>query len=212
MIASRFSSVLSVILLSVAAIFSASASAQGAPQGKFVEVKPPQPTEPGKIEVLEFFSYGCPHCAVLEPMMAEWAKRQPADVAVRQVPVAFNAGMKPLQQLYYSLEAMNRLDLHPKVFAAIHQEKKKLFTKPAILDWVASQGVDRAKFDALFDSFGVQSKIQRANQLVQSYKIDGTPTLAVGGQYLTSPSNAGGYLESVLEADALVKRIQATKK
>lgn len=212
MIASRFSSVLSVILLSVAAIFSVSASAQGAPQGKFVEVKPPQPTEPGKIEVLEFFSYGCPHCAVLEPMMAEWAKRQPADVAVRQVPVAFNAGMKPLQQLYYSLEAMNRLDLHPKVFAAIHQEKKKLFTKPAILDWVASQGVDRAKFDALFDSFGVQSKIQRANQLVQSYKIDGTPTLAVGGQYLTSPSNAGGYLESVLEADALVKRIQATKK
>ena len=212
MIASRFSSVLSVILLSVAAIFSVSASAQGAPQGKFVEVKPPQPTEPGKIEVLEFFSYGCPHCAVLEPMMAEWAKRQPADVAVRQVPVAFNAGMKPLLQLYYSLEAMNRLDLHPKVFAAIHQEKKKLFTKPAILDWVASQGVDRAKFDALFDSFGVQSKIQRANQLVQSYKIDGTPTLAVGGQYLTSPSNAGGYLESVLEADALVKRIQATKK
>ncbi len=212
MIASRFSSVLSAVLLSVATLFSVSASAQGAPQGKFVEVKPPQPTEPGKIEVLEFFSYGCPHCAVLEPMMAEWTKRQPADVAVRQVPVAFNAGMKPLQQLYYSLEAMNRLDLHPKVFAAIHQEKKKLFTKPAILDWVASQGVDRAKFDGLFDSFGVQSKIQRANQLVQSYKIDGTPTLAVGGQYLTSPSTAGGYLESVLEADALVKRIQATKK
>ena len=211
MIASRFYSFLSVLLLAGASLFAAGLSAQGAP-GKFTEVKPPQPTEPGKVEVLEFFSYGCPHCAVLEPMVSEWAKKQPPDVVVRHVPVAFNAGMKPLQQLYYSLESLNRQDLHPKVFAAIHQEKKKIFTKPAIVDWVASQGVDRAKFESMFDSFGVQSKIQRANQLVQSYKIDGTPTLAVGGQFLTSPSTAGGYQESVIEADALVKSVQASRK
>ncbi len=212
MIVSRVLSFFSVLLLVSASLFANGVAAQNAPQGKFVEVKPPQPTEPGKVEVLEFFSYGCPHCAVLEPMVSEWAKKQPPDVVVRHVPVAFNAGMKPLQQLYFSLEALNRQDLHPKVFAAIHQEKKKIFTKPAIMDWVAGQGVDRAKFESMFDSFGVQSKIQRANQLVQDYKIDGTPTLAVAGQYLTSPSSAGGYRESVVEADALVKRVQASRK
>jgi len=165
MIASRFSSFFAVLLLAGAALLAAGASAQGT-SAKFTEVKPPQPTEPGKVEVLEFFSYGCPHCAVLEPMVSEWAKKQPPDVVVRHVPVAFNAGMKPLQQLYYSLESLNRQDLHPKVFAAIHQEKKKIFTKPAIVYWAVSQGLDRAKFESMFDSFGVQSKIQRANQLV----------------------------------------------
>ena len=212
MIASRLSSFLSAVLLATVTLLANGVAAQSASQAKVLEVKPPQPTEPGKVEVLEFFSYGCPHCAVLEPMVAEWSKKQPPDVVVRHVPVAFNAGMKPLQQLYYSLEALNRQDLHPKVFAAIHQEKKKIFTKPAIIEWVAAQGVDRAKFESMFDSFGVQSNIQRANQLVQDYKIDGMPTLAVAGRYLTSPSTAGGYREAVVEADALVKRVQASRK
>jgi len=183
------------------------AHAQGA--APYSEVDPPQPTDtPGKIEVLEFFAYTCPHCKALEPLMRAWARQLPQDVVVHPVPVAFNASMKPLQQLYYSLEVMNRLDLHAKVFAAIHDERKRLVDKSAILDWVASQGVDRAQFEGVFDSFGVQSRIMRADQLAQAYRIDGTPTVAVGGRYVTSPASAGGYQQTVDQADQLVKKVR----
>jgi len=130
-----------VLLFAVSSlIFSAASIAQGAAvaKGKFIEVNPAQATEPGKVEVLEFFSYGCGHCAAIEPLMEKWIKTQSADVVVRGVPVAFNAGMKPLQRLYYALEALNRIDLHPKVFKAIHQEKKRLFTKAEIKSWITT--------------------------------------------------------------------------
>lgn len=175
-------------------------------QQRFVNVNPPQPTEPGKVEVLEFFSYGCPHCAVLEPMVAEWKKSLPGDVVFHAVPVAFNAGMRPLQQLYYALEAVGRLDLHPKVFEAIHNERKRIFTKDAIVDWAAQQGLDRKSFEAAMDSFGVASKIKRADQLVQGYGVRGTPSIAVGGRFLTSPSEAGGYKETLEVASELIER------
>ena len=132
------------VLLVGALSLSGAAFAQSA--NKYVNVNPPQTTEPDKIEVLEFFSYSCPHCAVVEPMIAEWKKTLPADVVLKAVPVAFNAAMKPLQELFYALEAVGRSDLHPKVFNAIHQEKKRIFTKDAIVAWVASQGVDKTKF------------------------------------------------------------------
>lgn len=190
-----------------AMFFSPVGMAQGAPKAKFSEINPAQPTEPGKIEVLEFFAYSCPHCAVLEPMTAKWAKALPAEVVVKQVPVAFNAGMKPLQNLYYTLEALNRLDLHPKVFAAIHQEKKRVFSKAEIVTWAVAQGLDKAKFESTFDSFGVQSKSTRAEQLTNSYRVQGTPSIAVAGKYITSPSEAGGYQETIDVAAELVKKV-----
>lgn len=184
--------------------------AQSAPaaKGKYIEITPAQATEPGKVEVLEFFSYGCGHCAAIEPMLEKWTKAQPADVVVRPVPVAFNASMKPLQRLYYSLEALNRLDLHPKVFTAIHQEKKRLFTKAEIKSWIGAQGVDAEKFDAAFESFGVSSKSSRADQLVTAYRIQGTPTLAVAGRYVTSPSEAGGYQQTLDVASDLIRQLR----
>lgn len=192
------------VLTMGALFFAVGVAAQSA--DKFVNVNPPQPTEPGKVEVLEFFSYGCPHCAVLEPLVSEWKKTLPGAVSFKSVPVAFNASMKPLQYLYYALEAVGRPDLHPKVFATIHQEKKRIFTRDAIVDWAASQGLDRAKFAAAMDSFGVQSKAQRADQLVKGYAVQGTPSIAVAGRYLTSPTEAGGYRETIAEADKLVQR------
>jgi thiol:disulfide interchange protein DsbA len=172
-------------------------------------VSPPQPTEPGKTEVIEFFSYACSHCAVLEPLLEKWIKKVPADVVVKRVPVAFNASMKPLQQLFYSLEALDRLDLHGKVFNAIHEEKKRLFTKPDIVAWVAAQGVDRAKFESVYDSFGVVSKSGRADQLVSAYKVQGTPSMAVAGRFMTSPSEAGGYQETIDVSDGLIRQLRA---
>lgn len=185
--------------------------AQGAPasSAKFIEISPAQPTEPGKIEVLEFFSYGCGHCAAIEPLLEKWTKAQAADVVVRPIPVAFNASMKPLQRLFYSLEAMNRLDLHPKVFTAIHQEKKRLFTKAEIKSWIGSQGVDVEKFDAVFESFGVSSKAGRADQLVTAYRIQGTPSVSVAGRFVTSPSEAGGYQQTLDVAGDLIRQARA---
>ena len=196
-----------IAIAMAAMFFSPAGMTQGAPKAKFAEINPAQPTEPGKIEVLEFFAYSCPHCAVLEPMYEKWTKTLPAEVVARQVPVAFNAGMKPLQHLYYTLEALNRLDLHPKVFDAIHQEKKRLFTKSEIVNWAVAQGVDKAKFESTFDSFGVQSKSTRAEQLTNAYRVQGTPSISVGGKYITSPSEAGGYQETIDVAASLIKQI-----
>ncbi|WP_459616368.1 thiol:disulfide interchange protein DsbA/DsbL [Bordetella sp. 2513F-2] len=199
-----FLRLLAAAALAATSLFAPLGHAQGSQQ--YQAINPPLPSDtPGKIEVLEFFAYTCPHCAAIEPMVEEWAKTAPSDVVLKQVPIAFNAGMKPLQQLYYALHAMGRGDLHPKVFAAIHTERKRLFTKDAMIDWVAEQGVDRAKFEAVFDSFSVQSQVQRADQLAQAYRIDGTPAFTVGGKFLTSPVLAGNSYEGAIkEVDRLI--------
>ena len=204
----------SKVILAMASLmwvsFTATSHAQsGAPaKAKYVELSPAQPTEPGKIEVQEFFSYACSHCAVIEPLLQKWMKTVPADVVVKHVPVAFNASMKPLQRLYYTLEAMDRLDLHLKVFDAIHEQKKRLFTKAEITTWIVSQGVDRAKFEAAFESFGVSSKAGRADQLVTAYRVQGTPTMSVAGRFVTSPSEAGGYQETIDVASGLITQVR----
>jgi thiol:disulfide interchange protein DsbA len=141
-------------------------------------------------------------------LMEKWIKVQSADVVVRGVPVAFNAGMKPLQRLYYALEALNRIDLHPKVFKAIHQEKKRLFTKAEIKGWITTQGVDAEKFEAAYESFGVSSKANRADQLVTAYRIQGTPSVSVGGRFVTSPSEAGGYQQTLDVASDLIRQVR----
>jgi len=205
MLTSLLSRLLTVTASLVLAFTAHSAQAASAS----VELSVTHPSDaPGKIEVLEFFSYGCTHCYALEPSFHEWTQAQPSDVAVRQVPVAFNAGMRPLQQLYYTLEAMNRLDLHAAVFAAIHQQRLRLFTKDAMQDWAQKQGLDAKRFADTFDSFGVNTKVERANALTQTYDIQGTPTVIVGGRYMTSPSHAKGYRATVDEVDRLVKQLR----
>ena len=190
--------------LAASTLFAPVSHAQGSQQ--YIAVNPPLPSDtPGKIEVLEFFAYTCPHCATIEPMVEKWAKTAPADVVLKQVPIAFNASMKPLQQLYYTLQALNRPDLHGKVFTAMHVERKRLFDQKAMGDWVAEQGVKREEFDAMFDSFTVKTQVQRADQLAQAYNIDGTPTFSVGGKFITSPSLAGNSYEGALkEVDRLI--------
>jgi len=165
---------------------------------------------PGKVEVLDFFWYGCNHCYALEPLFNDWmAQQSDDDVAVRRVPVGFNAGMRPSQQLYYTLEAMDRLDLHTAVFRAIHVERQRLSSKSAIVNWAKGQGLDEQRFADTFDSFGVNVKVDRANTLWKTYNIEGTPTVVVGGRYVTSPGHAGGYRETVVEVDQLVKQLVA---
>ena len=152
-----------------------------------------QQTDSGKkVEVMEFFGYFCPHCNSLEPALADWVKKQGDRIVFKRVPVVFRDTMIPQQKLYYALEAMGRIeDLHPKVFQAIHVQRQSLATDAAIVDFMVKQGVDKQKFLDVYNSFAVQTKVQRAAQLQNAYQVDGVPLLAVDGRFLTSPAIVG---------------------
>jgi thiol:disulfide interchange protein DsbA len=159
----------------------------------------------GKVELIEFFWYSCPHCNAFEPTFAQWIKTAPKDVVVRRVPVAFRDDFAPQQRLFFALEAMNLLEsLHAKVFAAIHVEKQALNTDAAIADWVAKQGVDKAKFSETYKSFGVASKLKRAVQLQNDYHVEGVPSFGVAGRYYTDGSIAGSMERALKVVESLI--------
>ncbi len=153
-------------------------------------VKPPQPTESGnKIEVMEFFWYGCPHCNNLQPALEAWLKRKPADVEFKRIPAVFQDSWIPLTKAYYTIETMGLVDkLHQEMFAALHKQRLPMRDANAIFDWAASKGVDRKKFADTYNSFGINGRTQRSIELTRKFDIPGTPALVVDGQYLTSPS------------------------
>jgi thiol:disulfide interchange protein DsbA len=173
----------------------------------------PQPVETkGKVEVIEFFWYGCPHCYDFEPELSAWVKRQPKDVVFRRIPVAFRDDLLPHSQLFYALEAMGKGDaLNEKVMYAMHKENKRLLAEPEIADWVASQGVDRNSFLATYRSFAVVSKARAAKQLAEAYRIDGVPTIVMQGKYVTSPSIAGTKAKAIAVMDYLEEKIRKDK-
>jgi thiol:disulfide interchange protein DsbA len=156
----------------------------------YVPVQPPQPTDSGgKIEVLEFFWYGCPHCNNLQPSLQAWLKRKPADVELKHIPAVFQDSWVPLTKAYYTIEAMGLVDkLHQEMFATLHRQRVQLRDANAIFDWAASKGVDRKKFADTYNSFGVNGRTQRSIELTRKYDIPGTPALVIDGKYLTAPS------------------------
>ena len=178
--------VVAVACLSLAA---GVASAQVA--GKdFQVITPAQPTPAGnKVEVIEFFSYACPHCRALQPSLGTWLKRKPADVEFRRVPAVFQDSWVPYAQLYYTLDAMGLVDkLHHDVFTAIHDQKVRLQEQKVLFDWVGSKGVDSKKFADTYNSFSVRSLTQRAVETTRRYSVPFTPALVVDGRFLTGPS------------------------
>jgi thiol:disulfide interchange protein DsbA len=196
----------------LAASFVVASGAQAQQPNTFVEVSPPQATATqDKIEVLEFFQYGCPHCRAMEPLIETWEKQQSDDVQLQRVPVAFNAGMAPWQRLYYSLEGLGRLDLHSAVFNTVQTERNPLNSRDRAVEWAVKQGLDRAKFEAMYDSFGVGTKVSRANQLIKSYKLESVPTMVVNGRYMTSPALAGGYPQTLEVASQLLQKVRGGK-
>jgi protein dithiol oxidoreductase (disulfide-forming) len=168
----------------------------------YMTLSRPVPTEGApKVEVIEFFWYACPHCRVFEPPLKQWVKQQGGAIAFRRVPVAFGLTPEqrqrfvPQQKLYYTLEAMGKLEsLHEAVFRAIHDSGQPLDTDAAIFQFAEKQGLDVNAFKNLYESFGVQSKLERALQLQQAYRIDRVPVVVVGGRYVTAPSLIGASL------------------
>jgi thiol:disulfide interchange protein DsbA len=170
--------------------------------------KPVTPDAPaGKVDVIEFFWYSCPHCNVFEPTLDAWVKAAPKDLFIRRVPVAFNASFVPQQKLFYTLEGMGKLEaLHAKVFRAIHVEKVKLAKDDEIFAWVAQQGVDAAKFKEVYASFTVSNQVRRASQLQDAYGVEGVPSMGVAGKFYTDGTMAGNMQNVLQVVEALVKQ------
>jgi protein dithiol oxidoreductase (disulfide-forming) len=172
-------------------------------------LEPPQHTDtPGKIEVLEFFSYGCPHCNEFYPLVSAWAARQPKDVVFKRV--ATGLGRTPwtnLARMYYALQSTGDLTrLDAQIFHAIHEEHQSLFDEKAITDWVVKHGVDGAQFAAAFESFGVNTRLSQAEEMIENYKVEGVPALAVGGKYVAIGSS---FQEILNNTDALIAKVRA---
>lgn len=173
----------------------------------FLSLDRPVPTDAGagKVELIEFFWYSCPHCNAFEPTFAQWVKNAPKEVVVRRVPVAFRDDFAPQQRLYYTLEAMGLLDtVHAKVFHAVHVERLPLNTDALIQSWVEKQGVDGKKFAETARSFGVASKVKRAVQLQNEFRVEGVPSLGIAGRYYTDGSLAGSMERALKVAEYLL--------
>jgi len=197
------------------------ALAQGGPvEGRqYTVLGQPLPMSAGKIEVVEFFWYGCPHCYAFEPLVENWARQLPADVTFHKVHVAFRANWKPHQRMFFALEALGKeAQARPAIFNAIHQQGQDLEDAKSQAKLLASLGVDAGKYMDAYNSFGVQTKVAQADKLVEAARLEGVPTLAIGGRFLTSPSQAGmGQRATEQElgqralqiADFLIQRVRA---
>lgn len=174
-------------------------------------LNPAQPTDDSnKIEVVEFFSYGCPHCSEFHPVVSAWAAKLPADVVLKRIPITFGRGAwANIAKLYYTLEITGDLTkLDSDVFKAIHSDRTNLFDEKILFDWVARKGVDMKKFTDTFNSFGVASMVKRGDQLAQGYKIQGVPAMGVDGKFLVGDM---GHNEKLAVTNHLIAKARAAK-
>jgi thiol:disulfide interchange protein DsbA len=205
-------------LIGIAAALLVSATpayAQLAVGRDYVPINPPQPTEnAAKIEIVEFFSYGCPHCSDFHPLISKWAAKLPADVTFKRVPVSFGRSQwANIGKLYYAAEAIGELGrLDNAAFHAIHQKNIKLYDDATIIEWVGQQGVDSKKFSEAYNSFGVQSKMKRADQMAGGYKVQGVPAIAVDGRYMVLGKEVKSYDELLTIADQVIAKVRSEKK
>jgi protein dithiol oxidoreductase (disulfide-forming) len=219
-----FKQILAVILCGVA--FGAGASPAAPVAGTdYVVLPEPQAVDTGKkVEVIEFFAYYCPHCYALEPSMAAWVKKQGDNVVFKRIHVSRGPSVLPQQKLFFALEAMGLVEQnHAKVFNAMHEQGNSLRNDEAVIDWAASNGIDKAKFTEVYNSFGVAAKVRRTERMMGDYRVDYWPMLVVDGKYMTSPAEASKSIKPVPSSaqqhanaltvlDFLVAKAKAEKK
>jgi protein dithiol oxidoreductase (disulfide-forming) len=202
-----------ILAAALAALGFSLALAAGAAELKegrdFRVINPPLPVAGDRIEVTEFFWYGCPHCFSFEPVLAAWVRKLPANISFRRVPtVSANNKWAPAAQLYYTLEAMNLVEqLHSEVFIAIHVDRQRLDDEKVLLEWVAKKGIDSKKFSEAWSSAGVQNRIQQARALSQASGLTGVPVVMVQGRYLVL--TADSYEDLLASIDQLIARARA---
>jgi thiol:disulfide interchange protein DsbA len=188
-----FQRALATVVLGLAAAAAGASPASPVAGAEYRVLDQPQQTDSGnKVEVTEFFWYACPHCYAFEPDLAKWVAAQGDKIVFKRIPVVFRESFIPQQKMYYALEAMGKLGvMHKKVFDAIHVDRKRLETDSAILEFVESQGIDKAKFLDAYNSFAVQTKVSRVPKLQQAYRIDSVPMVTIDGRFVTAPSILG---------------------
>ncbi|MCL2644487.1 MAG: thiol:disulfide interchange protein DsbA/DsbL [Betaproteobacteria bacterium] len=180
----------------------------GQAQGSFQVLKTKVPSDtPGKIQVLEFFHYGCSHCHDFEPLIAQWAERLPNDVVFMQVPVVWGKQLEGFARLYYTLQAMKRLDLHKSIFPAVQEQRMRLDSPAGALDWAKANKLNESSFRVAYD-IGVNSQVRRAQQLTVSHGIESVPSMVVDGRFLTSASLAGNHEAALRVVDSLIERVR----
>jgi thiol:disulfide interchange protein DsbA len=186
----------------------------GVEQGKDYNVLPsPQPTSGSKIEVLEFFFYGCGHCYHLHSSLVSWEKKMPKDVELTYVPTIFRDNMEPMARTFYALESLGELHrMHDALYRAWNVDAVKLYDEAQIAGFVATKGVDRTKFSAAYNSFTMQSRVTRAKQMTRSYLISGTPTLIVDGKYVITGLQPDETISVLNEVIAMVRKTKARGK
>lgn len=221
---------LGAVLISFGFLAGAASASPEAPVAgvDYIPVKTPQPTSagPGKIEVTEFFWYGCPHCNRLEARLETWVKKQGKDVVFKRVPVAFDDRFEPHTRMFFALVALGReADMTPKVFHAIHEENNYLMTPQAQADFMAKNGIDPKKYLDAYNSFSTASNVKIANKTWNDYGINGVPTIAINGKYMVSPATSGEAMAktgkpddeiadgnyALQTADSIINQIRAKK-
>lgn len=208
-----FARALTLFAAALLSVSSFAASGDAFEGHDYARVKNPQPVATGKkIEVLEFFWYRCPHCFQLEPSLAKWIKTLPKDAQIRRVPAVFREDWMPGAKLYYTLEQMGLLGrLHHKAFDAYHLQNINL-NDPAVLgDWIGKQGVDRKKFESLYNSFSTQSKATQGARLATAYGITGVPAFIIDGKYMTSVGMTGSEPRLFEVLDELIVNARAER-
>jgi thiol:disulfide interchange protein DsbA len=188
----------------------AAAGAWAQAPAPFEVMNPPQtPEGGGKIEVIEFFWYGCPHCYAVEPALNTWLKSLPPDVVFKRVPAYPSEQWGEMAKMYYTIEAMGLLDkYHSRIFDAMHKDDLNLANKRIREEWLAKNGIDVAKYNEMEKSFTVATRIARARTMTQNYRIDGVPRLVVNGKYYTTPDPAAGHDKLFSVVDQLIARVR----
>ena len=217
-------------ILCAAALFAVAATAGAAPASpangvEYLTLPEVQNTDSGnKVEVTEFFDYACPHCHAFDPVLAGWVKKQGSNIVFKRVHITRGQGVLPQQRLYYTLESLGLVEqYHAKVFHAMHIERQRFQNDEAVFAWAEKAGIDRARFIDAYRSFGMEAKTRRAAAMMDAYKIDHWPILAVGGRYLTSPSLANVAVKTdqteaeqqqggLLVLNHLVAKVKASNK
>ena len=203
------------VLIGIACFVIASLAGAQAPQeGRdYTLLTSPQPTDvAGKVEVIEFFSYMCPHCSHFDPVLSKWLKTLPKDVVFKRVPVIFRPQWEAPARLYYALETLGALDkLHAAAFDAIHVENLNMSSDAVVIDWAVKHGFERKAFTDVYGSFAVQSKVTRAKQATGAYGISSVPALVVAGKYRT-PESAPSFEELLKGVDALIAKARSEQK
>lgn len=184
--------------------------AQNAAASGFTTLRGPLPVEnPGKIEIAEFFWYGCIHCYNLEPVLETWVPKLPADAYFRRIPAVFNERWAHDAAIFYAFEALGVLDkLHRPFFDAIHKDRLKTDNPAALGEWLTKNGLEPQKFNATMKSFGVQSKTKRAAQITAGAQIDGTPALMVQGRFTISTEQGRSREGMLATADRLIPEVR----